>query len=250
MQTLKDQRVVVTGGSRGLGLGIVEALVARNAQVTVVARDPGRLAEVQHRLGVRITAGDIADPTVAERVIRDVKPTVLVLNAGAAPAMALIHELSWEAFSRVWDTDVKAGFHWIQAAIRMPLAPASRVLIGSSGAAIAGSPLSGGYAGAKRMLWMMASYANTASEDLGLGIKFQALVPRQMIGDTQLGRAAAEIYARRKGVTPEAFLAGFGAPLTPKQVGEHVATLLTDPQYATGVAFGVKGDLGLHSLDS
>ncbi len=250
MQTLKDQRVVVTGGSRGLGLGIVEAMVARNAQVTVVARDPGRLAEVQHRLGVGIVAGDVTDPAVAERVIRDVKPTVLVLNAGATPALGAIHELSWEAFSRVWENDVKAGLHWIQAAIRLPLAPASRVLIGSSGAAINGSPLSGGYAGAKRMLWMMASYANTAADQLDLGIKFQTLVPRQMMGDTQLGRTSAEAYAKRKGVTTEEFLAGFGAPMTPKQVGEHVATLLTEPQYATGVAFGVKGDLGLHALDS
>jgi NAD(P)-dependent dehydrogenase (short-subunit alcohol dehydrogenase family) len=32
---LQDERVVVTGGSRGLGLGIVEALLARGAQVTV-----------------------------------------------------------------------------------------------------------------------------------------------------------------------------------------------------------------------
>jgi NAD(P)-dependent dehydrogenase (short-subunit alcohol dehydrogenase family) len=48
--TLQDERVVVTGGSRGLGLGIVEALRALGAKVTVVARDPARLAEVE-RLG-------------------------------------------------------------------------------------------------------------------------------------------------------------------------------------------------------
>lgn len=250
MQTLKDQPVVVTGGSRGLGLGIVEALVARGARVTVVARAPGPLAEVQHRLGVNIAAGDATDPGLAERVIREVRPRVLVLNAGATPAMAPIHELTWEAFSGVWNNDVKAGLHWIQAAIRAPLPPSSRVLIGSSGAAITGSPLSGGYAGAKRMLWLMASYANTAADELGLQIKFQALVPRQMFGDTQLGRSAAEAYARRKGVTLEAFLAGFGAPLSPRQLGEQVATLLTEPAYASGVAFGIKGDLGLHALDS
>jgi NAD(P)-dependent dehydrogenase (short-subunit alcohol dehydrogenase family) len=150
----------------------------------------------------------------------------------------------------VWDTDVKAGFHWIQAALRLPLPRGSRVVIGSSGAAIAGSPLSGGYAGAKRMLWLMASYANASSDELGLGIKFQAIVPRQIIGDTELGRAAAEAYARRKGTTLEAFLAGFGVALTPSQVGEHVATLLTDPRHEAGVAFGIKSDLGLHSLDA
>jgi NAD(P)-dependent dehydrogenase (short-subunit alcohol dehydrogenase family) len=164
--------------------------------------------------------------------------------------MAPIHEIAWDAFSRVWQTDVKAGLHWIQAAIRLPLARGSRVVIGSSGAAITGSPLSGGYGGAKRMLWMMASYANTVSGELGLGIHFQAIVPRQVIGETRLGRAAAEAYAARKGITVEAFLAGFGAPLSPRQVGEHVATLLTDPTCEAGVGFGLKGDLGLHSLDA
>src|SRR5258706_4302178 len=107
MQTLQDQRVVVTGGSRGLGLGIVEALVARDANVTVVARDPGRLADVKQRLGVGIAPGDVADPALAERVVREIKPTVLVLNAGATPPMGPIHELTSEAFSAVWDTDVK-----------------------------------------------------------------------------------------------------------------------------------------------
>jgi len=46
MSTLEGQKNVVTGGSRGLGLGIVEALVAQKAQVTVVARDSERLTEV------------------------------------------------------------------------------------------------------------------------------------------------------------------------------------------------------------
>jgi NAD(P)-dependent dehydrogenase (short-subunit alcohol dehydrogenase family) len=39
---LKDKNVVVTGGSRGLGLGLVEALVAHGARVTVVAAAPMR----------------------------------------------------------------------------------------------------------------------------------------------------------------------------------------------------------------
>ena len=38
MQTLERQRVLVTGGSRGLGVGVLEALVARGAEVTVLAR--------------------------------------------------------------------------------------------------------------------------------------------------------------------------------------------------------------------
>jgi hypothetical protein len=37
--------------------------------------------------------------------------------------------------------------------------------------------------------------------------------------------------------------------MPPRQVGEHVATILTDRRYQTGVAFGLKGDTGITSLD-
>jgi hypothetical protein len=50
---LKDKIVVVTGGSRGLGLGIVEALVDRGAKVSVVARSAVDLEAVSARLGSR-----------------------------------------------------------------------------------------------------------------------------------------------------------------------------------------------------
>ena len=40
--------------------------------------------------------------------------------------------------------------------------------------------MSGGYGGAKRMLWLMAKYANGVAEQRGLGIVFQALVPTQI----------------------------------------------------------------------
>ncbi|WP_213739962.1 SDR family oxidoreductase [Bradyrhizobium sp. dw_411] len=249
METLEGQKVVVTGGSRGLGLGIVEALIAKKAQVTVVARDPERLAEVSRRLGVKTVRGDVTDEKLARSVLSDIRPSVLVLNAGVAPPMGPLHELSWENFNRAWEVDVKAGFHWIQEALRLPLPRGSRVIIASSGAALNGSPLSGSYAGAKRMLWLMALYANDVARKLDLGIHFQAIIPQQIIGDTALGRAAGEAYARGKGVSVEIFFAGFGAPLPPHKVGDHVVSILTEPRYATGVAFGMKGDHGIVSLD-
>jgi hypothetical protein len=173
---------------------------------------------------------------------------VLVLNAGATPTMAPLHLQTWESFSENWNTDVKSAFHWIQAALRLPLEPGTRVLVSSSGAAIQGSPLSGGYAGAKRMIWMMAGYANGVASSLNLGIRFQALLVRQIVGATQLGRAAAEAYAGRQGVSTEAFLAGFGKPLSPREYGEHVVTLLTDPRYESETAFGIRGDTGVELL--
>jgi hypothetical protein len=130
----------------------------------------------------------------------------------------------------------------------MPLASSSRVLLSSSGAAIDGSPLSGGYAGAKRMIWLMANYANGVANDLDLGIRFQALLVRQIVGATELGRTAAEAYARRKGVSTEAFLGGFGKPLEPRDYGEFVVTALTDPTYESAQAFAIRGETGIHTL--
>jgi NAD(P)-dependent dehydrogenase (short-subunit alcohol dehydrogenase family) len=250
LHSLKGQRIIVTGGSSGLGLGLVEALVERQAQVTVVARDAQRLAEVERRLGVTVAACDITERALAASLLAKIQPSVVVLNAGATPRMAPLHEQTWEAFSAVWNNDVKAGFHWVQEILRLPLPRGSRVLVGSSGAAIGGSPWSGGYAGAKRMLWLMANYANGVSKELELGIRFQTLVPQQIVGSTALGSAAAEAYARRNGTTKEAFLAGFGKPMPPREFGEHVVSILTDPRYDAGTVFGLKGDTGITQLEA
>jgi len=247
--SLKDKIIVVTGGSRGLGLGLVEALVDQGAKVTVVAREKAALGAVEQRLGVAVIAADVTDQAAAGRILSNVHPEVVVLNAGATPRMGRLVQLSWADFSAPWETDVKAGLYWLQAALNLPLAPGARVLVGSSGAALQGSPLSGGYAGAKRMLWIMAKYANGVAAQKGLGIRFQAIVPQQMIGGTGVGDEASNAYARAMDLSPEAFLARFGAPLPPRRFGDHVVALLDDPRYATGLAFGLKGDTGITVLE-
>jgi NAD(P)-dependent dehydrogenase (short-subunit alcohol dehydrogenase family) len=73
--SLKDKTVVVTGGSRGLGLGLVEALVDQGAKVTVVARGADALGSVSARLGVATIAADVADETAAHRIIAEVRRT-------------------------------------------------------------------------------------------------------------------------------------------------------------------------------
>jgi NAD(P)-dependent dehydrogenase (short-subunit alcohol dehydrogenase family) len=247
--SLKDKNVVVTGGSRGLGLGLVEALVAHGARVTVVARESDALEFVHTRLGVAVIPADVTDEGAAQRILAEVRPDILALNAGAKPRMGRLDQMSWPDFTATWETDVKAGLYWLQAALNLPLKPGSRVLVGSSGAAENGSPLSGGYAGAKRMLWFMAQYANKVAEQKGLGIRFQAIVPQQIIGGTGVGDAGAGAYARAAGIEPAAFLARFGAPMPPRQFGDHLVAVLDDPQYVTGFAFGLKGDTGITVIE-
>jgi NAD(P)-dependent dehydrogenase (short-subunit alcohol dehydrogenase family) len=247
--SLKDKIVVVTGGSRGLGLGLVEALVARGANVTVVARDADALGSVRARLGVATISADVTDEKAAHRVLSQVRPDILALNAGAKPPMGRLDQISWADFSATWETDVRGGLYWLQAALNVPLKPGSRVLVGSSGAALNGSPLSGGYGGAKRMLWFMAKYANGVSAQQNLGIRFQAIVPQQIVGGTGVGDAGANAYAGAMGIKREEFLAGFGAPMPPREFGEKVVSVLEDPKYAEGFAFGLKGDTGVTILE-
>ncbi len=63
--SLKDKTIVVTGGSRGLGLGLVEALVDQGAKVTVVARNQAALAAVKERLGVTVISADVSEEGTA-----------------------------------------------------------------------------------------------------------------------------------------------------------------------------------------
>ncbi|GAA1288259.1 hypothetical protein Psi02_71640 [Planotetraspora silvatica] len=143
------QTAVVTGASRGFGRAIASALVAMGTSVVGVARDEQELRAVRNEHGEGFTpvAADATDEALAQDVIREYRPSLLVLNAGATPHMAPVHEQTWETFSRNWHTDTRHVFTWTRAALREPLAPGSVVVAMSSGAALAGSALSGGYAG-------------------------------------------------------------------------------------------------------
>ena len=249
MLNLKNRTALVTGGSQGLGRGIVGVLAADGASVYTIARDTGRLDALKRDVpGVQTQAADITDPQVVAQALREIRPDILVLNAGARPANVPVHEQSWEEFSRAWETDVKSTFFFGKEALLMPLSPGSVVVIMSSGAAVAGSSLSGGYAGSKRTQWFLAQYLQEESNRLALGIRFVALVPRQIIGATELGHLAASAYAARQGITEQAFLERFGVALTPKTVGRAVAALLTDQAYQNGIAFGLTGQ-GLELLN-
>jgi NAD(P)-dependent dehydrogenase (short-subunit alcohol dehydrogenase family) len=247
--SLKDRNVVVTGGSRGLGLGLVEALVAQGARVTVVARGADALESVRTRLGVSTISADVTDETAARRILAEMRPDILILNAGAKPRMGCLDRMSWADFTAPWELDVKAGLFWLQTALNLPLKPGSRALVVSSGAAVSGSPMSGGYGGAKRMLWFMAKYANGVSEQKGLAIRFQVIVPRQMVLGTGVGDEAANAYARAMRIEPEEFVARFGAPMPPRDFGEKLVAVLDDPQHAGGFAFGLNGDAGITMLE-
>ena len=232
-QDLSGTTAIVTGASKGFGRGITRALTHAGAQVIGVARDRAHLDEVHAELGDAFTpvVADATDPVVAGQLLDTYRPRTLVLNAGAQPLTRPVHEHTWETFSRNWQVDVQHVFNWTREALIRPLAPGSTVVAFSSGAAIAGSPLSGGYAGSKAAIRFIASYAASESERAELGVRFTAVLP-QLTPATELGAAAVAAYAARQGLELATALERFGPALTPDQVGKAVVDLATNPDPA------------------
>src|SRR5215469_15494575 len=200
MSRLSGATALVTGASRGFGRGIATALSQQGAQVVGVARDRGPLDELRTELGGSFTAvaADAADPDVAGKLIDAYRPAILVLNAGATPLPRPIQHHTWQTFSRNWEVDVQHAFHWTREALLAPLEPGSIVITLSSGAALRGSPLSGGYAGAKAAIRWLTSYAAEESQRAALGIRFVALLPT-LTPATALGAVYIAAYAARQG---------------------------------------------------
>lgn len=220
---LAGTTAIVTGASRGFGRGIAAALSTAGAHVVGVARSSEQLDGVRDELGDAFTAvvADAADPATASRLIDEYRPRTLVLCAGAAPRMSPLQDQTWESFSENWNVDVAQAFHWIRHALRRPLEPGSTVIAMSSGAAVNGSPLSGGYAGAKATIRFIASYAGMESQQGGLGINFVSVLPR-LTPATDLGAKAVAAYAERQGVDVDTFVESSGPALTAEHVGRSV----------------------------
>jgi NAD(P)-dependent dehydrogenase (short-subunit alcohol dehydrogenase family) len=227
---LAGRTAIVVGASRGLGRGIASALAEAGAPVIAVARDTASLESLANGPhDIKPAPGDASDPAVAGRLLDDCEPEIVVLVAGAVPFMRPLQQQTWETFSINWQSDVQIAFHWLREALLKPLRPGSRVIVISSGAAIAGSPLSGGYAGAKATQRFITGYAQDEARRAGLDIMFTAVLPR-ITPLTDVGRPAVRAYALRNGQTEEEYLQGMGAPLTPEAAGAAVVELIhADP---------------------
>ena len=232
---------IVTGASRGFGRATSAALVASGTHVVGVARDRRELDAVRAELADAFSpvTGDATDENLAARLIHEHRPNLLVLNAGATPRMAPIHEHTWDTFSTNWHVDTKHAFGWLGAALREPLAPGSVVVAISSGAALAGSPLSGGYASANAAIRYLRDYAADEANRAELGIRFVTLLPQ--LTPTGVGETGVAGYAAREGISVAEFVARMSPVLTPELFAKAVIEVATDPDSASEYALGGSG---------
>lgn len=231
---LTGTTAIVTGASRGFGRAAVIALVAHGAHVVGVARNRPSLEDLADKLGATFTpvVADVTKPKLSTELISDYHPRVLVLNAGATPPAAPLSQHTWDTFSRNWDTDVQHVFRFVREGLLQPLVSGSTVISLSSGAATGGSPLSGGYAGAKATIRFISAYAGMEAERRSLGIRFVSLLP-QITPATDLGAPFVAAYAEYNGLTPEHYLSRLGIPVTLDQVGEAILEIAIDSGYSS-----------------
>jgi NAD(P)-dependent dehydrogenase (short-subunit alcohol dehydrogenase family) len=215
MQTdMQSTRVLITGGTSGLGLALVRELTARGARVAFVARTAERVAAIAHDNGAHGIVGDIAQKTDIHRIALQATGVlggldVLVNNAsdlGPTP-LALLGDTECEDFVRALTTNVLGPFRLTRALLGSLAASArdgrgSVVLNISSDAAVNPYARWGAYGSSKAALSHMTRIWN---EELSpQGVKFLALDPGDM--DTPM-HAAAVPAADRSTLKPPAVAA-------------------------------------------
>jgi 3-oxoacyl-[acyl-carrier protein] reductase len=246
MRGLQGKVAIVTGASRGIGLGIAERLVAEGAKVTITARKQEALDEAvaalggpDQVLGVAGNAGDAEhrEDAVARTVEAFGSVDLLVNNTGINPVFGPLVELDLDAARKIVEVNAIAALAWVQAA--------HRAWMGEHGGAVVNVASVGGirpapgismYGASKAML---ISLTESLAVELGPTIRVNAVAPAVV-----KTRFASMLYeGREEEVSARYPLKRLGVP---EDIGSVVAFLLSDESaWLTGQTLVVDGGITL-----
>jgi NAD(P)-dependent dehydrogenase (short-subunit alcohol dehydrogenase family) len=250
---------LVTGGTRGIGLGVARALAAEEFDLALCGRrEEGEVAGVLEELrakggDVRYFRADVASRDDRDRLVAGVRAAfdglhLLVNNAGIAPAArADLLEAGEESFDRLIAVNLKGPYFLTQAVARwmteQKQKPGYRgaIVFVTSVSAEAASPNRGEYCVSKAGLAMTARLF--AVRLAGDGIPVYEVRPG--IVRTDMTAGVAETYDKRigEGLLPQ------GRWGEPEDVGRVVAALARgDAAYSTGAVIPVDGGFSIPRL--
>jgi 3-oxoacyl-[acyl-carrier protein] reductase len=251
---------VVTGGTRGIGLGIAQALAREGWDLAICGlRDEAEVAGVLGTLrGTGVSVGywqaDIASPADRSRLLDEVARRygalhALVNNAGRAPRVrADLLEAGEASFDEIIRTNLQGPYFLTQSAARLMVdmrrrdtsVHASIVFVTSVSAELA-SPNRGEYCVSKAGLAMAVKLFAARLAEHGIPV----YEVRPGIIETDMTAGVRDVYDARiaDGLVPER---RWG---TPADVGRTVAALVRgDLAYATGSVIHVDGGLSVGRL--
>ena len=249
---LKNRSVLITGGSKGIGLACARAFLDEGARVAIVSRERGNLDRAAAHLGkIALIAADLSRAEDAQRMAREAEAAigpidVLVNSAGAAKRYPP-DELNAQAWHAAMDAKYFTYIHAMDAVL-----PSMRDrnrgnvvnIIGTGGKVASPIHLPGGAANSALML----ASVGLASVYGQFGVRINAINPGATITDRI--REALEIEAKAKGATVEQVLEQGQArvPLRryadPRDIASVTLFLASDQAaYVTGVVIPMDGGI-------
>jgi len=247
--THENKVVIVTGSSRGIGLGIARRLVADGARVVITARKSEALAEAvdalggpAHALAITGRADDAAhqDEVVAAAHTTFGRLDFLVNNAGINPAYGPMLDTDTEAARKVLEVNVLGAFSWIQKAVGSglgtPEAPGGAIVNVASIAGLRTTGVLGWYAVSKAALIHLTAELGS---QLGPDVRVNAVAP----GVVKTHFAQALYEGREEQVASRYPLKRLGVP---EDIASVVSFLLSsDSSWITGQTLVIDGGVSL-----
>ena len=238
---LAGRRALITGGSRGIGLGIARAFAAEGASLVLAATDPARLAAAREALAatgaqVETRVCDVADRAACFALVEDARRAlggldVLVNCAGIHKAGRFLDHAP-EDFARIMAVNLHGPVHLMQAALPgMIEAGYGKVINVASTAGKWASANQSAYNASKHALVGLTRCV--ALETGRGGVCVNAICPGMV--DTDLVDDFLPGHAAATGTTPEAVRAGLearialGRFLKPPEIG-HLAVYLASAE--------------------
>ncbi|WP_405016670.1 SDR family oxidoreductase [Kitasatospora sp. NBC_00070] len=244
--SLKGRVAVVTGASRGIGLGIARELVERGAKVCVTARNAEPLAEAVRELGgpdhAIAVAGKADDPAhQAETVARTIETfgrlDHLVNNTGINPVYGPVLDVSTEQAAKILGVNLLAPIAWTKLAYDAWMREHGGAVVNvASLAGLRAAPGLGMYAVSKAALIHLTAQLGF---ELAPGIRVNAVAPA--IVKTKFAEA---LYDGREERVAAAY--PLGRLGVPQDVAGAVAFLLSEESaWITGQTLTLDGGVSL-----